>query len=261
MDSPAEKLILLGAGNLAWHLGPALQEAGYRILQVFSRTGNAASSLAGRLGTDWTSDAGKLDPKADVLFFCISDRAIAELLCRIELKKKVTMIHTAGSIPADVFKGIVSDYGVMYPVMTFSRQRSLDFSTVPLCIEGNSQKSTALLEEMAGRLSGRIYRVDSAHRKILHLAGVFSSNFTNHMYRLSREVLQSGGLEFELLKPLILETASKVLEMDPADAQTGPASRNDATVVKDHIELLKDHPELQKIYTFVSDSIRKHTHT
>jgi predicted short-subunit dehydrogenase-like oxidoreductase (DUF2520 family) len=221
---------------------------------------DSARSLAGRLGTGWTTDPGALDPVADVLFFCVPDRAIAELLCRIEMKKKVTMIHTAGSIPADVFKGIVTDYGVLYPVMTFTRERSLDLSHVPLCIEGSSPETTAFLEEMAGKLSDRIYRVDSGQRKILHLAGIISSNFTNHMYRISRDFLRSQGMDFDLLKPLILETAAKVMEMDPADAQTGPASRNDSEVVKDHIDLLKDHPELQKIYTFVSDSIRNHFH-
>lgn len=252
-----EKMILLGAGNLAWHLGPALKDAGYAILQVFSRTEDSARSLAGRLGVDWTTDPGGLDPEAGTLMFCVSDRAITELLCKIELRK-ILMIHTAGSVPADVFKDIAGEYGVIYPFMTFTRGRSLDFSSVPICIEGSTADSTAILEEMAGRISGRVYHMDSVRRKMLHLAGIIASNFSNHMYRLSRDLLLSEGMDFNLLKPLILESASKVMEMDPAAAQTGPASRNDSSVVHEHIELLKDHPELQKIYTFVSDSITNH---
>jgi predicted short-subunit dehydrogenase-like oxidoreductase (DUF2520 family) len=258
MKADPRKLILLGAGNLAWHLGPALRDAGYRILQVFSRTEDHARSLASRLGVEWTTDEGGLNPEAGILLFCVSDRAIPELLCKIELRN-VMMIHTAGSIPVDVFRGIAREYGVLYPVMTFSKERSLDVSAVPFCIEGSTPESTAVLEKMARKLSGRVCRMDSGQRKIIHLAGIIASNFSNHMYRLSGEMLRSEAMDFDLLRPLIRETALKVMEMDPASAQTGPAFRHDDDVVQEHIDLLRDNPELQKIYTFVSDSIRNHS--
>jgi len=256
----SEKMILLGAGNLAWHLGPALMDAGYALLQVFSRTRDSARALAGKLGVDWTTDAGGLNPEAGILLFCVSDTAISKLLRHIELKN-VMMIHTAGSVASDVFKGMVREYGVLYPVMTFSKQREVDFSTIPVCIEGSTSQSTAFLEKMAGRMCGHVFRMDSERRRMLHLAGIIASNFSNHMYSLSREMMLSEGMDFNLLKPLILETASKVMEMDPAVAQTGPASRNDRFVLQEHIALLKGHPELQKLYTFVSESIRNHFKT
>jgi len=251
------RIILIGAGNLAWHLGPALKEAGYSIIQVLSRTACSARSLADHLGSGWTTNPGQLDPVADILLYCVSDRAIPELFCRIELSKPV-MIHTAGSVPADVFKGVCSDYGVIYPVMTFSKDRKLDLSNVPICIEASSEGSLTVIEQMAGRLSNCVQQMDSDERKVLHIAAIIASNFSNYMYHLSGNVLSTRGLDFQLLKPLILETASKIFEMDPLAAQTGPASRNDSEVIKDHIELLKDRPELQKIYTFVSDSITNH---
>jgi predicted short-subunit dehydrogenase-like oxidoreductase (DUF2520 family) len=252
------KLIIMGAGNLAWHLGPALRDAGYPILQVFSRTELSARALAERLDAAWTTDPGQLTADADILLFCLPDRVIPELLCRVELKKRPMMVHTAGSVPADVFKGICVEYGVLYPFMTFSKDRSMDFRSVPVCIEGNTPACTDILEKMAGRISNRISRMNSEERKILHLAGVFACNFSNHMYHLSQELLTSHGMDFNIVKPLITETASKVILMDPEEAQTGPASRKDSEVVSSHIELLNDHPELQKLYTFVSDSITNH---
>ncbi len=252
------KIILIGAGNLAWHLGPALQNAGYNFLQVFSRTEVSARSLAQRMGVDWTTDPGQLDPEAELLLFCMPDRAIREFPCRIDLKTSPMMVHTAGSVPMEVFSGIASRYGVLYPLMSFSKDRSLDFSAVPVCIEGNTPESLDLLEKMAGSISRRVFRMGSEDRKLLHLAGIIASNFSNHMYHLSQDLLQAGGMDFDLLKPLIMETASKVMTMDPAAAQTGPASRNDTGVIRDHFDLLKDRPELQKIYTFVSDSITNH---
>ncbi len=258
METESLKINLLGAGNLAWHLGPALQQAGHTVLQVFSRTEGSARSLAERMGVEWTSDPGRLNPEAGLLLFCIPDRAIREFSCRIELKTGPIMVHTAGSVPMDVFSGIATDYGVLYPLMTFSRDREMDFSRVPVCIEANNPESLAAVERMARGISGRIVRMDSEQRRFLHLAGVIASNFSNHMYHLSRDLMSDRGLDFGLLMPLIMETTSKATEMDPAEAQTGPASRNDTEVVRAHIDLLKGYPELQKIYTFVSESITNH---
>ncbi len=255
---PNDRIILLGAGNLAWHLGPALKDAGYQILQVFSRTKDNASSLAERLDAQWTMDPGKLQGGAGILLFCVSDRSISDLLGQVDLKQQPMLVHTAGSVPADVFKGISAEYGVLYPLMTFTKERPVDFRHIPICFEGSSAGSKAVLERMAGRLTNRVHPLDSQARKYLHLAGIMAANFTNHMYRLSKDYLQSKGLDFSLLKPLILETASKAVELDPAAVQTGPASRNDREVIQEHIELLKDHPGLQKLYTFVSDSITNH---
>ncbi len=256
-----DKLILLGAGNLAWHLGTALKHAGYELIQVFSRSEGSAGRLAGRLGVEWTTDPGQLDREAGTIVFCVTDRAIPDLLQRLEFTGNPMLIHTAGSVPSDVFRGIASDYGVLYPLMTFSKERMVDFRTIPVCIEGNTPESLAELERMAGRITNRVLRVDSEDRKILHLAAIIASNFSNHMYHLSKDLLQTRGMDFSLLHPLIRETASKALEMDPASAQTGPASRNDREVILEHIDLLKGHPELQKLYTFVSDSITNHFRT
>ena len=143
-------------------------------------------------------------------------------------------------------------------MMTFSKDRAVNFHNIPVCIEGSTADSIAILEKMAGSISERIERMNSQQRKILHLSGIFACNFSNHMYHLSSDFLGSRGIDFELLNPLIMETASKALEMDPAAAQTGPASRNDTDCIRDHIDLLKDNPELQKLYTFVSDSITNH---
>jgi len=217
--------------------------------------------LAERLGVDWTTDAERMDSQAEILLFCIADSAISEVFCRIETKKKPMMVHTAGSLPMDIFQGIAREYGVLYPLMTFSKDRPLDFHSVPVCIEGNTADSYTTLETMARGISGRVYRIDSKERMLLHLAGIIASNFSNHMYHLSSDFLASRGIDFELLKPLIMETASKALEMDPAAAQTGPASINDADIIRDHIDLLKENPELQKLYTFVSGSITNHFKT
>jgi predicted short-subunit dehydrogenase-like oxidoreductase (DUF2520 family) len=254
----SNKILLLGAGKLAWHLGPALRRAGYDIRQVYSRSKESARSLARELEAEWTTDPGELSEDAEILLFCLKDSAVREFPCFIELKKRVMMIHTAGSLPMDIFKGISTHYGVLYPMMTFTRERSIDLSGVPFCIEGSDPETTTFLESMAASISKRVYRLNSAQRQILHIAGIIASNFPNHMYHLAAGILEEADLDFGLLGPLILETAAKAVDIGPEAAQTGPASRNDEGIIREHIELLKDRPELQKIYTFVSNSIINH---
>ena len=260
-NSMLPEIILIGAGKLAWHLGPALARGGYPIKQIYSRSEGSARTLADKMGVGWTTDAGELDPGADILLFCIPDRAIKDFPCFIELKKKIMMVHTAGSVPADVFSGIAGRYGVLYPLMTFTKERYMDMANIPLCIEGSDPEALDIIEKMAGSMSEKIYKMDSGERKRLHLAATIASNFSNHMYYLAEMVLRDSGADFDLLKPLIWETAAKVMEIDPALAQTGPASRNDHLVLREHQDMLKDHPELQKLYTFVSGSITKHFKT
>ncbi len=251
------KILLAGAGNMAWHLGPALQQAGYQVVQVYNRTLESAEKLGTMMGIPYTNSIAELSQDADMVLLSVSDEAIAPILENIQ-GQYTYMVHSSGSIPAAVFEGKAEHYGVFYPLMTFTVYRPLDFSSIPMYLESSSPGIQKVIEGMATSLSDRVYHIPFEKRKKLHLAAVIATNFSNHMYHLAGEYLAGEGLDFEMLKPVIRETAAKVMEMDPASAQTGPASRNDSAVVRVHIDLLKDHPELQKIYTFVSDSITNH---
>jgi predicted short-subunit dehydrogenase-like oxidoreductase (DUF2520 family) len=145
--------------------------------------------------------------------------------------------------------------GVFYPLQTFSKGREIDFCGIPICLEANSEKILAELNELAGRISKAVYEITSEDRKILHLAAVFACNFVNHFYYIGDQLLEKQGLAFDLLKPLISETAAKVMGMDPCDAQTGPAKRYDETIINKHLKLMDNQPELREIYRFVTNSI------
>jgi predicted short-subunit dehydrogenase-like oxidoreductase (DUF2520 family) len=141
--------------------------------------------------------------------------------------------------------------------MTFTRGKSLDISTVPFCIESSDAEMKAILDEMARSLSSQVYHLSFEERQKLHIAAVIATNFSNHMYHLAEEFLELEGLDFEMLGPVIRETADKALSLSPSKAQTGPARRNDMKLLESHLELLKENPRLQKMYKFVSDSIRR----
>lgn len=172
-------------------------------------------------------------------------------------KEGALLVHTAGSIPMSIWEGKTSRYGVFYPMQTFSKQREVDFRTIPFFIESNSSEDTELLKAIASVLSEKVYEATSEQRRSLHLAAVFTCNFTNHMYALAAELLKKYNLPFDAMLPLIDETARKVHELEPKQAQTGPAVRYDENVINKHLEMLADEPEMRELYQLVSENIHR----
>lgn len=248
------KLVLLGAGNLATQLALALKEAGVEIMQIYSRTLESASLLAEKVDSNPITELKELKPNADLYIFALSDKALQPVLDQLPVPIG-NVVHTAGSIPMDVFENYSENYGVFYPLQTFSKDRRVDFLNIPICIESNSKTLQEDLLQLGGRISGNLHEISSEQRKQLHLSAVFTCNFANHMYSIGQKLLAEKDVDFDLLKPLIEETAAKVQELDPLAAQTGPAIRFDEEIMAKHENELKDLPDFQKLYRFVSESI------
>ena len=255
-DTP---IVFIGAGNLATNLAKALYYKGFRILQVYSRTKDSARALAEVVEADYTTDLKDISKDAKLYIVSLKDAALVELLSQItEGKQKSLLVHTAGSIPMSIWEQNAERYGVFYPMQTFSKQREVNFRNIPFFIESNHPEDTELLKAIAGTLSEKVYEATSEQRKSLHLAAVFICNFTNHMYALAADLLEKYNLPFDVMLPLIDETARKVHELAPRDAQTGPAVRYDENVINNHLSMLADTPALQEIYNLLSKSIHEH---
>jgi len=246
------KVVIIGAGNLATNLAVALQKAGHSILQICNRTLQSAIKLAERVGAVSITDLHELDDSADIYFIAISDSAITQLdyTC---FSPSAFVVHTAGSVSVDAIP--LSRRGVFYPMQTFSRQRVVDFSTIPLFLETAHPTDMSVLESLAHSISSNVYILSSADRLYLHLAAVFCSNFVNHCYAMSESILQSHGLQFSVMLPLIDEVAQKVHDFSPKEAQTGPACRHDFNVIDHHLKLLSNLPDYQQLYLMMSTHI------
>ncbi len=174
----------------------------------------------------------------------------------LSLKNKLT-VHTSGSIPLEILNKVSENHGVLYPLQTFSKSREVDFSNIPICVEANSAENLEKLKSVAKALSNNIYEVDSEQRKVLHLAAVFACNFPNFMYTIADKILRDSDIDFDILRPLIKETAEKIQDVKPAEAQTGPAIRNDEKILSGHMEMLNDFPQLKELYKLISAEIKK----
>lgn len=249
------KVVFIGSGNLATHLSLAMKVAGIEVVQVYSQTESHASLLANKLSCSYTTEPELIVSNADIYIFSVKDSALLDLIHKIPPKKGL-WLHTAGSVPMGVFEGFNDRYGVLYPLQTFSKNRDIDFSNVPVFIESNSAGDEAYLLSFAGKLTRQVIPLCSEKRKHLHLAAVWACNFANHMYLMASKILQEQSLSESFLLPLIDETAAKVHQLSAREAQTGPAIRYDENIIEKHIELLSD-PNMKELYRLISRNIHK----
>jgi predicted short-subunit dehydrogenase-like oxidoreductase (DUF2520 family) len=250
------RITLAGAGNVAWHLGRALVQKGYVINQVLDRTASSSKQLADELnaGSSGIPEDGTAD--TDVCLVCVSDDAVEAVIEKLK-PGNCLLVHTAGSVPMDVARNYATNYGVLYPLQTFTKGRPLDYSRIPFLIEANTPENLGLISHIASSISNLAMEADSTQRLYIHLAAIFASNFSNHMFALAEKLAGEYNMSFDLLKPLIAETAAKATDMSPRKAQTGPAARGNIKIIEKHLELLKDNPRLQQLYRMISEDIRE----
>jgi predicted short-subunit dehydrogenase-like oxidoreductase (DUF2520 family) len=245
-------IILVGTGNLAWHWPEILAEAALQVAYVFGRDPVKTKELAERAGAFAVTDKSEL-PLAEntLVILAVSDQAIEEMAADLKAPGRY-IVHCSGSIPVSVTQG----GGVIYPLQTFSRKRKPNIHDIPFYITSDDEKLVQLLTQLARMISGKVERISDEQRLYLHLAAVVANNFSNHLIQLADDFLQQQGLSYTALMPLLQETIAKLYEMNPAEAQTGPANRGDDVVIEKHIQLLKNHPELQVVYSMLTQSIR-----
>ena len=252
------RIALIGAGRVASCMGPRLKQAGHTVTGVYSRTLANAEQLAKVVGAP-AFDTLESVPEADVYLVMLSDDALLQLAPAIvKGREKALFLHTAGSVPMDLWKEAgAKRYGVLYAMQTFSKGADIDWPEVPVFVEGCSPAELEIVRNLASDLSGKVTELSSEGRKKLHVAAVFTCNFSNHMYAIAQKLLATEGVPFSVMLPLVRETARKVESMSPEDAQTGPAIRGDRKVMDQHLELLKGYPEYAELYRLISTDINK----
>ncbi|MBC8320151.1 MAG: DUF2520 domain-containing protein [Bacteroidetes bacterium] len=247
---------IIGSGNVATALGIALSKAGIKILEVYSPNPDNSKLLAEKVGSGIAVSIEELNIVSDLYIIATPDTEISNVVSKFKNIEGI-VTHTSGSQPSEILGGNIKSYGVFYPVQTFTKNKIVDFKKVPICIEGSDETISQLLVQLANKISNNVVLLSSNQRQYLHLCAVTVNNFTNLMYNIAHDVLNDEGIDFSLLHPLIEETATKISEVNPAEAQTGPARRNDISTINKQLLLLAKHPEFKKIYKLLSDQIIK----
>ncbi|APG59435.1 Rossmann-like and DUF2520 domain-containing protein [Christiangramia salexigens] len=245
------KVVIIGGGNLATHLYQTLSLADHiEVIQIYNR--NLKHLKFVQDPELAISDSAKIKD-ADLYLLAIKDEAIAEFAENLSGKDGI-IAHCSGSQNLNQLSKM-KNYGVFYPLQSFSKDKPVNFKKIPICIEANNTANLKRLKEIAHQISDQVFEVDSEQRKALHLSAVFVNNFTNHLFTIASDYCEENELPFNILLPLIRETVAKIDTLPPYSAQTGPALRNDQKTISAHLEML--NPDRKKIYTILTESIQK----
>jgi len=243
-------VVILGSGNVASQLIKAfLKIDTINLKQVYTRNQEDINTLKDSIDT--TNDISLLK-QADVTIIAVSDDAISSISSHI---KNSFVVHTSGSVDMKSLYNI-GRKGVFYPLQSFSKKKKVDFKNIPICLESETNEDLLKLEELVSLLQSKSYILSSHQRKKIHVAAVFANNFSNHMYTIANEICEKYNIPFDILHPLIEETSNKIKNLTPEKAQTGPAKRNDAETIENHLNLLSE--KQQEIYLKITQSIQEY---
>lgn len=248
------QIVLIGSGNVAFHLAKAFTEAQIPISQIFGRNTDELQKISEQFSIYFSSETLA---DADLYIISVSDSSIAEVSSLIK-NKNALVTHTSGSVSREALNGNYRK-SVFYPLQTFSKSKNLDYSKIPFFIDAENENDEEILKNLASKISKNVMLANDEKRKYIHLTAVFACNFVNHLYARAKEISDSQGIPFDYFLPLIDETTQKIHELEPKLAQTGPAIRNDEKVLKLHESLLTDEEKL-KIYKTLNESIKKMYH-
>lgn len=243
-------IVLLGSGNVAHHLIKAINNSdGLQLLQVFARN---PESISGLMPYDKITTNIDTILDADLYLISVSDNAISEVSSSLKFKNKL-VAHTSGSFSMDDLDS-KNRKAVFYPLQTFSKNKEVNFREVPICLESQNETDHKVLEKVAHCISDKVFKINSYQRKSLHVSAVFVSNFVNHLYAIGNDICKENNVDFDILKPLIQETAHKIVSLTPKEAQTGPAKRNDTLTINSHLQFISDENQ-KEIYKMLTKSI------
>jgi predicted short-subunit dehydrogenase-like oxidoreductase (DUF2520 family) len=238
-------------------LAPALDNTDYAVREVYSRNSAGAAAIVDKLyEAEVKNSLDFSDSTSKIFIIAVSDDAIEDVVRELKLPEGAFLVHTSGSQALSALGyATTTNIGVFYPLQTFTKGVKVDFQDVPIFVESENNETEKVLTAMGKTLSRKVLKISSEERKALHVAAVFASNFTNHMFTIAQDIMDQNGLSFDLLKPLIAETLNKGLSLGPQQAQTGPARRGDLEILDRHMEFLNEDESISEIYKVISQHI------
>ncbi|MEG2665416.1 MAG: DUF2520 domain-containing protein [Bacteroidales bacterium] len=255
------KIVLIGAGNVGFHLAQILCKGGHELVQIIDHKMETAAELASIVSTsEYTTKIKEINKNADLYLLCVRDENLLHLAEDLQLFGKV-VVHVSGSVPLKILKEVSTHYGVLYFLQTFTKlAQQPDLSSTPICVEASDNYTKDILLQLASSISSNVCYTSSEDRLVIHLSAVFACNYSNFMYTIAYNLLKEKGLDFHLLLPLIEETVHKIQKMPPESAQTGPAVRGDKVVLDKHLQALKQMESgriYENLYKILSEFLYK----
>jgi predicted short-subunit dehydrogenase-like oxidoreductase (DUF2520 family) len=253
-----ESVSIIGAGNVATHLATELFSKGVKIHEIWSWHLMNAEELAKKTSASTCITLAELKTDVDLVIIAIKDDSVVAMINQLP-RGIHAIVHTSGGLNMDILEGICSNVGVFYPLQSFKKDDEVDWKSTPICIEGSSNEFASELKSLGEEISKTVQYINTEQRKKIHIAAVIANNFTNYLYSVAHDIVIDANVSFDLLLPLIKQSANKLTGKDPFELQTGPAKRNDVKLIHDHLESLESKQETAELYRYLTDMIIKKT--
>jgi len=249
-----KEVILIGSGNVSWHLAKTFHHAGIRVVQVAGRNENAVKEIAQNIGAAYTTNFADVADIDGIYLLLVTDASIAEVAARL-YKPGRKLVHCSGGVSKDALLFDTNTTGVFYPVLSFNKAVEIDIASAIICVDSNDASHTEALFKLGKKLTHHVHVLNDEQRLRVNLGAVFVNNFTNHLYTIAEDLLKKNGMQLSMLMPLIESSVKKIKNNSPHETQTGPAKRGEQSVMEKHLTLLADNPEYAAIYKLLSYSI------
>ncbi len=247
-------IIIYGTGNVAHVLGKLIiNSKHHHVIGVSARNETPGNSLADILGTKFISTNDLQNHETELTIITVSDNALTGFDFPQGMNCGL-LVHTAGAVSKEVLKKYSNRYGVLYPLQSMRKELN-HLPEIPFLIDGVNDEETNILAQFCTSLNCISEKANDEQRLAMHTAAVVVSNFTNHLYALAEKFCHNRNINFNMLKPLIVETASRLEYASPAEMQTGPAIRKDLATIERHLSILDEHPKLKVLYDQLTKSI------
>jgi predicted short-subunit dehydrogenase-like oxidoreductase (DUF2520 family) len=256
--SKIRSISIIGSGNVATTLVYNFRDTGLIINDIYSRNEGKATILAKTTNTKHITGLQSINLRSDLYIIAVNDDSIENIVADFPEVDGI-VVHTSGSKPMSLLKRF-DRYGIFYPLQTITSTTPIKLKEVPICIEAESEETIESIDELASQVSSNVFRLDSEKRLFLHMTAVMVNNFSNYMYSMAHHILENKDIDFNLLLPLINETAQKINDLSPHNSQTGPARRKDVNTIEKHLKLLSEFPEYKEVYELLTKNIIKKYH-
>lgn len=252
------KLGFIGAGTVGSALAIRLNEKGYPVVAVYSRTRTSAERLAQAVkDCRICSTNQEVANLADLVFITTPDAAIPVVVSEIRWHPGQSVVHCSGADSAETLalaRTFGAQIGAFHPLQTFAsvKQAIENIAGSTFAIEAEEPLKTTL-KELAESLNGTHIELKASDKVVYHAAAVMACNYLVTLVKLADDLWQTFGVSRDqatkALLPLIRGTLNNISTVGVPQCLTGPIARGDAGTVRKHIEALKkEAPDVLSTY-------------
>jgi predicted short-subunit dehydrogenase-like oxidoreductase (DUF2520 family) len=239
------RIVLVGPGRAGQSVAIAANGAGHEVVAVVARDTEQASTIARGMGADLLA-IGEPIPAADMIVVAVRDDAIADVAAQVAPVARnaaACAVHLSGAAPVEALSPFASQglaIGSFHPLQTMPTAdqgaRSLAGSWMAVTAD---EPLRSELRSFATSLGGIPFDLRDEDRTTYHAAAAAAANFPTAALAIAQRLVESAGVPFEAMRPLVDRIAANAFELGPNTSLTGPIARGDVETIDAQVRAVR----------------------